>query len=1118
MEPTIKQLRRLFLLLCLVVAGAQSAWGETAIWGERVYTVNVPIGGVTYECCRFYRAWLGGWGTMDPYSESFYASVISIEDNSSGSIEIPEYVTYEGQQYRVLYVGLHSYEELEKYSDGLHLYDVFKVKTTPVNISNNNIQNLTFKGEIEFRGDFACQSLTTLEFQKDVIIKSNVAVAGLRTLNLEGALTLEGTLISQFLEEIHFNKLTCTGKFQCSGLKDVYFLNTANVSFTGNWSHNFSNPTNSVTAHVYDKTPNQIAALHSTAVWCDFKEIVNHKTDITYNLVNNGNATVSFLRLEGNASYVSATSYSQYAQILSGSTSGTIKAGDNYAVEIRDVNFNAKDVTLKRNGVSRTLQTGEDQGDPVMYFEDLDLQSDVSYEVTVSDKQCRLNFTQTGDYAGKILYTKVTNGQSYNGTITGSTASVDCSQGYMLKLSIPYNQYTPATLLLDNSPVTITKENGVATATFRVPYNTSGEVILSWQKPQQSYEYHVPQITILRSGDGDVQFEGLNAQQDEWRVVKSADCVDDLTVVSVPDGDLNDNYDWGFRLIVTPVKGQTIRSLKMGHLDLDYDHYDEVEGYRTIMYWEDALVDDPLKLYCHYDQNTRKYTLEIEGEYDHGWGAGDFTLLVAMGPEESAVETGQKMSFVRKGGRGSSYIEWYDNSGRKFTFGEGSTSVLIPNEELQDNDLKMYVNTEEGETFRVYKDGMDITGLFELNGQSTTQYWALLEEESASYTLLIEEAPDANPVWKVLQHNDITGTQIVVSRSGQADETTNCSYAENELTIDDSNVTKVKLIVPAYSQEGCIPLRVLKNGTDVSYQYSDYDGEVLTYEVPVSSLYNTTWDISYITDLQQTFIVKGGTSENALEVEYEYLHSYPTLSVSSNDVPQSFYLPPFDNENNESISLTVNVTENEKATILRNGIDVTDAFDEVTGADGKCYKLDVSDAEFDGANTLMTLGFDIREAATWEITIEASATNVYAYVAGGTVSMKKILADNSMVTLGGGGSDCARTLNDGEGVQICFSPDVAGNELTMIKISNSELDIANDTRLVKEADGTYTFSLTSEELIALAGKNKEIQVFAEFDKSDSLKFDLNNDQKVDISDVTKLVNEILNKEQNNNDD
>ena len=140
----------------------------------------------------------------------------------------------------------------------------------------------------------------------------------------------------------------------------------------------------------------------------------------------------------------------------------------------------------------------------------------------------------------------------------------------------------------------------------------------------------------------------------------------------------------------------------------------------------------------------------------------------------------------------------------------------------------------------------------------------------------------------------------------------------------------------------------------------------------------------------------------------------------------------------------------------------------------------MSDAEYNG-NTLSALGFDIREAATWEITIEAACTDVRVYAAGGTISMKKILADNSMEVLGGGESESGRTLNDGEGVQICFTPNVPGKELTKLKISNTELDLTNDSRVAKEADGSYSFTLTSEELIALAGKQKEINVFAEFE-------------------------------------
>ena len=1071
-------IKKLFLLLCLIMVGVQSA----SAWLRIFARDTVEINGVIYETI-LKRAYLSTERT---------AYIIGIS-SSSYSLTIPREILHdEGGVYSVAALGQHvflrNYPHKSYYNSdqsGLYMppfHEIDDLINREVTVTNNYMNELTFSANGSFFGNFNSTSLTTLNFQKNAYIASTLNVPNLWNLNIEGELEIRGTISSNSLTNIYFNKLTCKGKFDCPSLQNVYFTNNS-VSFKGQWEDCFTAPRNTVVAHVYDKTDKEIAALRNTAVWDGFKQIVNHKSNISYTLVNNnnGNATVSFLGLEGNASYVSASSYLQYDQILSGSTSGTVKSGGNYAVEIKDVNFNTKDVTLTRNGVEKTLQTGENQGDPVMFFEDLDLQSDVTYEVMVKDKQCTLNFEQTGGHTGKIIYSKTVNGQTYSGSITSNTASVTCSRGTQVKLTIPYDQYTPDKLYLGTNEVTMTKAGGTAVATLYVPVNSlSADVTLSWQAPQQTYEYHVPQITILRSGDGDVHFEGLNAQQDEWRVVKSVDCVDDLTVVSVPDADLIDDYDWGFRLIVTPAKGQIIRSLKMGHLDLDYEHYDPDEGYRTIMYWEDALIDDPLYLYCH-DDGTGTYTLNIEGQYDHGWGAGDFTLLVAMGPEESTVETGQKLSFVRKGGRGDSYIAWnFDGPEPHFPFAEGSTSTTIPDEELQGNDLQMFVNTEEGETFHVYKDGMDITGQFQLNGQSTTQYWAPLEAKSASYTLLIEEAPDANPTWTVVQHDNIAGTQIVVS-SAQGNETINCDDAKHELTIDDSNVTKVQLLVAASCVEGCIPVRVLKNGMDVSYQYSDYDGEVLTYEVPVAMLYNTTWDISYNTDLQQTFIIKGGGREPAMTVEYENLHGSPTLNFSSYGGPQSFYLPPFDEENNEEIKMKVFVNANEKATIFRNGNEVTGAFDPKTDTDGKYYELIVSDALFANNNTLSTLGFDIREAATWEITIEAACTDVHAYAAGGTVSMKKILADNSVEALGGGGSDCLRTLNDGEGVQIGFTPSVSGKELTKLIVSNSNVDLTNDSRLVKEADGNYTFTLTSEELIALAGKKKEINVFAEFE-------------------------------------
>ena len=76
---------------------------------------------------------------------------------------------------------------------------------------------------------------------------------------------------------------------------------------------------------------------------------------------------------------------------------------------------------------------------------------------------------------------------------------------------------------------------------------------------------------------------------------------------------------------------------------------------------------------------------------------------------------------------------------------------------------------------------------------------------------------------------------------------------------------------------------------------------------------------------------------------------------------------------------------------------------------------------------------------------------------------------------------------------------------------DTPIDLQNDERLVKDGDA-YVLTLSAEEI----EKENFIEVFAIFDKPNSLKYDLNNDGYVNISDVTKLLNEILEKNPNGN--
>ena len=193
----------------------------------------------------------------------------------------------------------------------------------------------------------------------------------------------------------------------------------------------------------------------------------------------------------------------------------------------------------------------------------------------------------------------------------------------------------------------------------------------------------------------------------------------------------------------------------------------------------------------------------------------------------------------------------------------------------------------------------------------------------------------------------------------------------NYLTFDDSQVNMVTLKVYAENANEAKPVRVLKNGQDVSYQFNTYlndgDGLRLCYEVPVSELTNCNWDISYNTDRAQTFVVKGGTSDIQVEFNYEHLTGDPNLCIFRNDGPATIYLPPYNSENNKYINMTVYADAYEGLTIKRNGIDVTSYFTTVQNNGKKYYELNISEGDLEGNSTIGLLGFDIREAAVWEI-------------------------------------------------------------------------------------------------------------------------------------------------------
>ena len=106
METTIKQIKRLFLLLCLITAGAQSVWAWKNYHVETLD--NIQINGVTYQLCHVYTRmasiypyYFGGGYQEDQtnLSEDYYASIVGI--TGSGAIVIPDTIVDGGMKYCV---------------------------------------------------------------------------------------------------------------------------------------------------------------------------------------------------------------------------------------------------------------------------------------------------------------------------------------------------------------------------------------------------------------------------------------------------------------------------------------------------------------------------------------------------------------------------------------------------------------------------------------------------------------------------------------------------------------------------------------------------------------------------------------------------------------------------------------------------------------------------------------------------------------------------------------------------------------------------------------------------------------------------------------------------------
>ena len=381
-------------------------------------------------------------------------------------------------------------------------------------------------------------------------------------------------------------------------------------------------------------------------------------------------------------------------------------------------------------------------------------------------------------------------------------------------------------------------------------------------------------------------------------------------------------------------------------------------------------------------------------------------------------------------------------------------------------------------------------------------------------TLSVSFKPLGKPVWTISQSDDCPTVKMSIITSGG---TSSSKSLMNHFVrwSDEIDPTSTYWLLVAKDDDGR-PVSVQCNGADVTYNY-DVDhsnSNFLFYTMDPTK--DESWEISYDTRRRQTFVVKGGTTEQVVEMEYEHLYGSPVLHANNNGIPASAYLPPFDNEYNSYVYLTFYVKEGETATIFRNGVDVTDKFER-----GRTYyDLQINDADYDNNNTLSALGFDIREPATWEITID----DLYSVHHEVTL----VGSENNNVTFDyqDANGDHEDAFSSKHGIfktppydynsynTFMLDVDVKTGEKLHVFCNGEE--VTEGLVLISTAtDGTKTYEFYADD-------PETNYIMAELDinvfegcswviliDDGSGKFDVNGDGEINVSDVTALVSKIL---------
>jgi ribosomal protein L7/L12 len=769
---------------------------------DYTFIKEINVNGVVYRCYRV----SANWGRNAEYSKYLgtAARIKSLTGVQSSEFVIPASVYDGDQEYAV---------------EGFSQYFVD---------TNGTITKLVFEGPVGMpwigkeAGSFY---VSLIGYERWIVSGCNGESTGEKF----DIISLPN-LRSLYIPNTNIDGTAATWSFQYfTNLRDVYFTDCFPTLSEGM----FTNAGN-ITVHIQPQYIKE--SLKNSSVWCNFKAIEPYyvKHDATF--TNNG-ANQLHVYSTGKLSYSEAVAQNKdyLLQIINPKSSGDVsfKVGENYYLQYDYDATNCNMPKLTRNGEEVTLVTPS--AGEAGYSEN-NVQEKINYVMEDSHKQCHLHFNVTGTYKAGT-YQIVQNGQTVQGNIN-TTQNVYCDYGTQVTLTIPATPY-----LLNNSLSLRKVGSTTTTQNITLPTPVDGSYTITFDVPSVgfayfNYAYNIPAvvntdpvITLMRMGEGEVKltkFWEWGEQDEAYRNTETINCINPSTSVIIPLPS-NGNKGWGYRLEVTPLKGQKLRNLLVGYI-MPEDN----EGKERI-YWGDYLN------WTSYDTTTNTYTFTVDMEQGGGdvFGMEDYNILVDMGPEHTIVEEGYKQSIVCKGST-QSKGRLTGETETEFSC-DGAVNLILDDKSEYDHFLT--INLANGEKFIAYRDGVDVTNRFDFyNGAYHYEFFAS-DFYASGWTIIFEK--DENVVtnydWTVMLGNNVGGYISAVYPAATMNQY--LLSPVDTYSISAGQLTETTLNI--YGQEG-MPLLVMCDGENLSDQaeFNESAG-VYTITTPAAEMFSHTWYVDY---------------------------------------------------------------------------------------------------------------------------------------------------------------------------------------------------------------------------------------------------------------------------------